>query len=78
MAVSRERFNTEDAGGLLVEGDRQRILELKARTLVEDTRRKDERLAMNAKFTMRWRFAMIQRAASPRASPSTILYRSRA
>jgi hypothetical protein len=36
------------------------ILELNAWTLVEETRREDERLAMNTDFTMRRRFTMIQ------------------
>jgi hypothetical protein len=44
------------------------ILELNAWTLVEETRREDERLAMNADFTMRWRFTMIQRTASARGN----------
>jgi hypothetical protein len=44
------------------------ILELNAQTLVEETRREDERLTMNTEFTMRWWFTMIQLAASVRGS----------
>jgi hypothetical protein len=42
-----------------MEVERQRMLELNARTLAEETRHEDERLAMNAESTMRRRFALI-------------------
>jgi hypothetical protein len=50
MAVSREGLPTEEAGRLLVKTERQRILELNARTLVEQARHEDERIAMNTDF----------------------------
>jgi hypothetical protein len=75
MAVSRERLPTEEAGRLLMEAERQRMLELNARALAEETRREDERLAMIAESIMRRRFEMIQQVASAPASPATARYR---
>jgi hypothetical protein len=57
--VSRGRLATDEAGRLLMEAERQRILEVNARSLTEQARRKVERIE-------RRRFAMIQRAASVR------------
>jgi hypothetical protein len=59
MEVSLERLPTEEAGPLLMEAERHKILELNARILTEKTRREEERLAMNTEFAMRRRFAMI-------------------
>jgi hypothetical protein len=50
MVVSRELLPTEKAGWLLMEAERYRILELNARTLVEQARHEDERIAMNTDF----------------------------
>jgi hypothetical protein len=50
MVVSRERLPTKELGWLLMETKRQRILELNARTLVEQALHEDERIAMNADF----------------------------
>jgi hypothetical protein len=74
MAFSRERMSTEEARRLLMEAERQRLFELNARALAEETRREDERHAMSGESSMtRW-FAMIQRAASGPASPPTSPY----
>jgi hypothetical protein len=50
---------TEEAGPLLKEDERQRILRLNARTRAEETCREDEYLAINVEFTIRLRLAMI-------------------
>jgi hypothetical protein len=68
MSISGGRLPTEKARWLLMEAERQRILELNARILPEETRCEDERLAMKAELTMRRRFAMIQRDDSARGS----------
>jgi hypothetical protein len=49
-----------------MEAEQQRILELNVGTLAKEACFEEERIAMNAEFTMRWRFAMIQQAASVR------------
>jgi hypothetical protein len=66
MAVSCRRLPTEEAGRHLMEAEQQRILELNVGTLAKEACFEEERIAMNAEFTMRWRFAMIQQAASVR------------
>jgi hypothetical protein len=77
IAVSRERLPIEEAGRLIMEAERQRLLELNARALAKETRREDERLAMNAESIMRRRFALIQQVTSAPASPDTVRYRPR-
>jgi hypothetical protein len=49
-----------------MEAERQRILEVNDQTAAKQARCEEERIAMNAEFTMRRRFAMIQRAAPVR------------
>jgi hypothetical protein len=53
MAFTRKRLPTEEARRLLMEAERQRLFELNARALAEETRREDERRAMSAESSMR-------------------------